>query len=74
MEQTEEVEEYQDDYAPINQDEIKIEASDMDTKDRKNTNTIPRRVNAGRGVERLNIKFGGKKYDTQFTSTGKKRK
>ena len=27
-----------------------------------------------KGVKRLKMKFGGKNYDTQFTSTGKKRK
>ena len=46
----------------------------MEDKDCENMNTIPRRSNAGKGVDHLKMKFGGKKYDTQFTSTGKKRK
>ena len=29
--------------------------------------------NMVKGVERLKMKFQGKKYDTQFTSTGKKK-
>ena len=44
----------------------------METKERKNTNIIPRRKNAGNSVERIGMKFGEKKYNTQFTSTGKK--
>ena len=43
----------------------------METKERENTATIPRRVNGGKGVERLQIKFVGNKYYTQFTRTGK---
>ena len=36
-------------------------------------NTRTRRENAGKGAERLAIEFGGKTYDTQFTtSTGEK--
>ena len=67
MEQPEEVE--------TNQDERKIEAGYMEAKYRENTNTSPRRANAGKGVERLEMKFGGKTYDTQFTtSTGEKKK
>ena len=47
----------------------------METKERENTNTSPRRANAGKGVERLEMKFGGKTYDTQFaTSTGERKK
>ena len=46
----------------------------MKTKERENTNTRPRMDNVGKGVERLEIKFGGKTYDTQFTtSTGEKK-
>ena len=37
-------------------------------------NRIPRRENSGKGVERLEMRFGGKKYDTQFTRTGNNRK
>ena len=46
MEQTEEVEEYQDYYAQINQYERKIEAGNMKTKECENTNTRPRSANA----------------------------
>ena len=34
----------------------------------------PRRANAGKGVERLEMKFGVNNYGTQFTSTGKKKR
>ena len=58
-----------------NQDEIEIEAIDLETKERENTNTSPRRANAGKGFDRLEMKFGGKTCDTQFTtSTGEKKK
>ena len=73
MEQLEQVDEYQDHDAQINQDESKIESSDVENKEQKNTNTIPIRANAGNSVERLEMKFGGDKYDTQFTSIGKKK-
>ena len=43
----------------------------MKTKEHDNTNTIPRNVNVGRGAECLEMNFVGKKYDTQFTSTGR---
>ena len=67
MELTEEIEE--------NKDVRVIEAGDLETNERENTNTSPRRANVGKGVERLKMKFGGKTYDTQFTtSTEKKRK
>ena len=43
----------------------------METKERENTNTRPRMVNAGKGVDCLEMKFGGKTYYTKFTtSTG----
>ena len=45
----------------------------MKTKERETTNTRPIRANAVKVVERLNMDFGGKKYDTQFTITGKKK-
>ena len=45
----------------------------METKERENMNTMTRRANAGKGFERLEMNFVGKKYDTQFTSTGKKK-
>ena len=38
-------------------------------------NTRPRRANAGKGIERHKMKFGGNKYGTQFTNiTGEKKK
>ena len=46
----------------------------METKEHENTNTRPRMTNTGKGVESLDMKLRGKKYDTQLTSTGKKRK
>ena len=45
----------------------------MKTKEPETTNTRPRRANAVKVVERLKINFGGKKYDTKFTITGKKK-
>ena len=45
----------------------------METKERKNTNTRPRTYNTGKCVDCLEIKFGGKKSDTQFTRIGKKK-
>ena len=46
----------------------------MESKERENTNTRPIRANAGKGVERLEMKFGRKTYDTQFTTiTGGKK-
>ena len=47
----------------------------METKESENKNTRIRRANVGKGVERLYMKFGGKTYDTQLTtSTGEKKK
>ena len=46
----------------------------METKERKKKNTIPIRENSGKCVVCLETKFGGKKYDTQFISTEKKKK
>ena len=58
-----------------NQDDREIEARYMETEECENTNIRKRRANSGKGVERLKMKFGGKTYDTQFTtSTEKKRK
>ena len=45
----------------------------MEAKECENKNTRPRIANAGKSGERLKLKFGGKKYDTQFTSTGMKK-
>ena len=56
-----------------NKDEIEIESGYLEAKDSENTNTRPRRSNAGKRVERLEINFCGGKYDTQFnTNTGEK--
>ena len=66
MDQPEEIE--------TNQYEREIEAGYLETKEQENTNTRPRRANSGKGVERPEMKFGGKTYDTQFTnSTGEKK-
>ena len=51
----------------------KTESIDMETKERENNNTMLIWENEVKYVERLEIKFVGKKYDTQFTSTGKKK-
>ena len=61
MEQLKEIE--------TNQYEREIEAGDLKTKEIENTNTIPISANAGKWVERLEIKFGGKTYDTPFTTS-----
>ena len=66
MEQPEEIEKYQD--------EREIEAVDLETKEHENTNTRPRRANVGKGVDRLEMKFGGGKYDTQFTTSTREKK
>ena len=36
-------------------------------------NTIPISDNIGKGVERIEMKCRGNKYDTQFTNTEKKK-
>ena len=47
----------------------------METKERENTNTRPRRAKAVNGVERLEMKFGRKTCHTQFTTNnGEKKK
>ena len=46
----------------------------METKERENMNTSLIRENIGEGVEHLKMKFVGKKYHTQPTSTRTKRK
>ena len=67
MEQPEEIEK--------NQDDREMEAGYLETKERENKNTSPRRSNTGKWVERLKMKFGGKTYGTQLkTSTGEKKK
>ena len=46
----------------------------MENKEREKMNTMSRRANSEKGVERLAMNFGGNKYNTQFTRTGKKKK
>ena len=47
----------------------------METKEREKGIKIPIRGNTGKGVERLKMKCGGGKYDTQLTtSAGEKKK
>ena len=66
MDQTEKIE--------TNQEKSKIQAGYVETKDHEKPNKSPRRVNEGRGVDCLKMKFGGKTYDTQITtSTGEKK-
>ena len=55
----------------MDQDEIQSESIYLETKARENINKKPRREDSGKGVEHLDMKFGGKKYDTQFTITEK---
>ena len=45
----------------------KLRITKTQTQDQK-------RITQGKGVENLNMKYGVNKYDTQFTSTGKKKK
>ena len=42
-----------------NQYEREIEARDLETRERENTNTRPRRANVGKGVDCLKMNFGG---------------
>ena len=47
----------------------------MENKERENMNKRPRSANSGKRVHHLEIKFGVKTYDIQFTtSTGEKKK
>ena len=46
--------------------EITAEASNKEVKERENISTMPRRANSVKGVERLKMKFMGKKYGAQF--------
>ena len=46
----------------------------METKEPKKTITRKICSNTGKCVESLKMKFRGNNYDTQFTSTGNKRK
>ena len=46
----------------------------METKEHEKTNKIPIRENRGKGGKAIKMKFGENKYDTQFTSTEKKKK
>ena len=76
MEQIDEVTKYQMDTS--NQDtqveinENTAEASNVETKQSDNTRTRRRIKNAGEGVERLEMKFGGEKYGTQLINTEEK--
>ena len=45
----------------------------MKTKEREKTNKTTIRENAGKCVERLDMKIVGKKYNTQFNINGKKK-
>ena len=58
--------------APVDIDEETTEASDIYTKECENTRTISRGENSGKGVERIEMKFGGNKYGTQFINTEEK--
>ena len=55
--------------APVDRYEDTTEASNIETKDSENTITRARRENPGKVVERLEMKFVGNKYGTQFTNT-----
>ena len=46
----------------------------METREHENMNTAPIRANTVKGFDCLEMNFGGDKYETQFTSTGKNRK
>ena len=46
----------------------------METKERENTKTRRRRANTGKRSESLEMKFGGKTYDTQFTTSTREKK
>ena len=48
-----------------------VEESDIEIKDRRKTSTRPRKSNKGKGVEHTEMKYGGKKYGTQFTRNEK---
>ena len=52
--------------------EITAEANYIENNECNNISTIPRRAKSGKVAKRLEMKFGGKKYGTQFNSTGKK--
>ena len=54
-----------------NRKQITEETSDLETKKREKK-TRPRMADADKGIKRLKVKFRGKKYDTQFTNTGRK--
>ena len=58
-----------DQYALVDRDEIAAKSRDAKTNKRENAITRTRRENSVKGVKRINMKHGGKKYDTQFTNT-----
>ena len=51
-----------------------MESGDLETKEHENTNTRPRRANIGKGVDRLEMKFGGKKMTLNSLPALEKRK
>ena len=55
--------------APVDIDEETTEASDIYTKEYENTRTRAIMENSRKVVERLDMKFGGKKYVPQFIDT-----
>ena len=66
MKQPEEIE--------TNKDNREIEVGYLETNEREKKNTRPRRANAGKWVERLEMNLGGKTYDTQFTTRTRQKK
>ena len=60
--------------APVDRDEDTAESSNIETKERENARTRPRRENSGKSVERFEMKFGGKKCGTQFINVEEKEK
>ena len=52
---------------------ITAESRNVEIEECGNISTISRRANSGKRVERLEIKFGGNKYGTQLTRTGKRK-
>ena len=46
----------------------------METKDNENTKNIQRRDNSGKGFERLEMQFEGKKYDVKFNTITEEKK
>ena len=53
-----------DQYSQVDRDEDTAETGDVETKQHENISTRPRNKNLVKGVERLDIKFGGNEYGT----------